>query len=76
MAWHVILCSIAYIDAPNKGIEQACSWAICDIHISPIIMYDIMMIFSKRKVDIITKTIQVLSLHVAFIYLLFFSNTV
>ena len=35
MAWHVILCSIAYIDAPNKGIEQACSWASCDIHISP-----------------------------------------
>ena len=26
---------IAYIDAPNKGIEQACSWASCDIHISP-----------------------------------------
>ena len=25
MAWHVILCSIYYIDAPNKGIEQACS---------------------------------------------------
>ena len=25
MAWHVILCSISYIDVPNKGIEQACS---------------------------------------------------
>ena len=35
MAWHVILCSIAYIDALNKGIEQASSWASCDIHISP-----------------------------------------
>ena len=35
MAWHVILCSIAYTDAPNKGIEQACSWASCDIHVSP-----------------------------------------
>ena len=34
MAWYVILCSIAYIDAPNKGIEQACSWASCDIPIS------------------------------------------
>ena len=35
MAWHVILCSIGYIDVPNKGIEQACSWASLDIHISP-----------------------------------------
>ena len=37
MAWHVILCSIGYIDAPtqNKGIEQACSRASCDIHINP-----------------------------------------
>ena len=33
MAWHVILCSIGYIDAPNKGIEQACSWASCNIHL-------------------------------------------
>ena len=33
--WCVILCSIDYIDAPNKGIEQACSRASCDIHISP-----------------------------------------
>ena len=33
MAWHVILCSIAYIDGPNKGIEQAWSWASCDIYI-------------------------------------------
>ena len=31
MAWHVILCSIGYIDVPNKGIEQAS----CDLHISP-----------------------------------------
>ena len=30
------LCSICYIDVPNKGIEQACSWASCDIHISPL----------------------------------------
>ena len=37
MAWHVILCSMAYIDAPNKGIEQACSWASCDIHISHLV---------------------------------------
>ena len=29
------LCSIGYIDVPNKGIEQACSWASCDIHTSP-----------------------------------------
>ena len=29
------LCSISYIDASNKGIEQACSWASCDIHVSP-----------------------------------------
>ena len=35
MAWHVILCSIGYIDVPNKGIGQGCSWASCDIHISP-----------------------------------------
>ena len=35
MAWHVILCSIGYIDVPNKGIKQGCSWASCDIHISP-----------------------------------------
>ena len=35
MAWHVILCSICYTDVPNKGIEQACSWASCDINISP-----------------------------------------
>ena len=27
--------SIGYIDASNKGIERACSWASCDIHISP-----------------------------------------
>ena len=37
MAWHVTLCSIAYIDAPNKGIEQACSWRSCDIHISQLV---------------------------------------
>ena len=35
MAWYVILCSIGYIDVPNKGIEQACSWASCDTHIRP-----------------------------------------
>ena len=35
MAWHFILCSIGYIDVPNKGIEQACSWTSCDKHISP-----------------------------------------
>ena len=34
MAWHAILCSIGYIDVPNNGIEQACSLASCDIHIS------------------------------------------
>ena len=32
MAWHVILCSIGYIDVPNNGIEQACSWTSCDTH--------------------------------------------
>ena len=31
----LFLCSIGYIDAPNKGIEQACSWASCYIYISP-----------------------------------------
>ena len=31
----VILCSIGCIDAPNKGIEQACSRVSCDIVISP-----------------------------------------
>ena len=30
MAWHVILCSIGYIDVPNNGIEQVRSWASCD----------------------------------------------
>ena len=33
------ICSIGYIDrlqvVPNKGIEQACSWASCDTHIRP-----------------------------------------
>ena len=38
MAWHVILCSIGYVDVPNKGIEQVCSWASCDIHISPLVL--------------------------------------
>ena len=31
------LCSTANIDAPNKGIEQACSWSSCDIHISHLV---------------------------------------
>ena len=39
MAWHVILCSIANIDAPNKGIEQACSGRVViyiPVHLVPI----------------------------------------
>ena len=35
MAWHIISGSIGYIGVPNKGIEQACSWASCDIQTSP-----------------------------------------
>ena len=39
MAWHVILWSIGYIDVPNNGIEQACSWASCDIHVHLVLIY-------------------------------------
>ena len=38
MAWHVILCSIDYTDAPNKGIEQACPQASCDKRIVHLVL--------------------------------------
>ena len=31
--------ALGYTDVSNKGIEQACSWATCDIHISPFSIY-------------------------------------
>ena len=42
----VILCSIGYIDVPNNGIEQVCSRASCDTHISP---FGINLHFSLEK---------------------------
>ena len=45
MAWHVISWSIGYIDVPIKGIEQVCSWASCDKHISP---FSINLYFSLK----------------------------
>ena len=57
MAWHVILCSIAYIDAPNKGIEQTCSPGRVVIYISVhlVLIYtltftDVLLVFALNLI--------------------------